>query len=702
MLDSPMPTGTDEVPASSSEVPESGMLARRFVAMLLEKPVKEGSDRAAFLGFDDDDDEPVDRSTLSVDVAMAAVMLAAQLETTPLLLKALRRESPIVLIQMPDENFEEPLEEVSRMCLVGRSAKLISVHQLDQMRTTQRRLERRSAVIMPCDADKRMLSKMTARALTAIALDVPIVALAMNVPVTVPETLRTLADRTISFGPLDARSMEVLIEAVTGDAVPVDDAAWIAAVTPSDLRMSVSLNRGGAASLDKLRTAVEVRKAKGIDAPLVQDLSGYGEAKEIALGMIQDLEAYRAGSIPWSAVDRGLVLAGPPGTGKTFFAASFARSAGLPLIVGSLATWQSKGHLGDTLKAMKATFAQARAEAPSVLFIDELDSFGDRASFGDHHRDYSSQVVNGLLEELDGAQERTGVVVLGATNLVERIDPAILRPGRLDRVVHIELPDAAGLVGIIRSLLGKELGDVDLMPVVLAGRGASGADASAWVRRARGIARRDGRDLELDDLLAAAGEGRNVLSTEERWRAAVHEAGHACAATALKLGTVLELTLHGTGGTTAFRPSASILTLDVAMAGIVQLLAGREAERLVLGQVSAGAGGPPHSDLSQAMQTALSIESSWGLGRLGPVWLQSPGVPRGPVPDIVFASVINLLHHAESEAARLVTANVQAIRRCASRLNEEGRLGEAAILESLGKVKRFTLQAPERKDDIAA
>jgi AAA+ superfamily predicted ATPase len=700
MLDNSMPTGIEDVPSLSAAMPGNATLARRFVAMLLDKSTKEVSENA-FLTFDDDDD-PIDRSTLSVDVAAAAVLLASQLESTPQLLKALRRETPIVVIRLPDETLQDPLEEVIRMCLIGRSTKLIAMHQLDELRTSQRRLERRSAVILTCETDRRSLSRMAARGLTAMALDVPIIALATNAAVSIPESLRALADRTITFGPFDAKGLEVLIHAVTGEVVVVDDAAWIAAITHDDLRMSVSLNRGGEASLRKLQTVVEVRKTRAIDAPLVQDLSGYGHAKEVALGMIADLEAYRAGTIPWSAVDRGLVLAGPPGTGKTFFAGAFARTAGLPLHVGSLATWQSKGHLGDTLGAMKKTFAAARADAPSVIFIDELDSFGDRVAFQDHHRDYSSQVVNCLLEELDGAQDRTGVVVLGATNLVERIDPAILRPGRLDRVVRIELPDADGLVGIMRSLLGRELDGVDLMPVALAGRGGSGADASAWVRRARGIARRAERGLELRDLLAAAGEGREQMSPEARWRAAVHEAGHACAAVALGIGRALEIILHDGGGTTSILHTKEGMTQETGTGMIVQILAGREAERLILGEVSAGAGGTPTSDLALATKTALSMEASWGLGRLGPIFLQSQNTPHASVPDVVFASVVHLLHHAEREAARLVAANEEAIRRCAKEVEAAGCLDEVAILESFGDLPPFTLQAQRRKDDVAA
>ena len=119
------------------------------------------------------------------------------------------------------------------------------------------------------------------------------------------------------------------------------------------------------------------------NAPPLEELAGYGRAKMEGLAIAADLRAYRAGKLGWSSVARGLVLAGPPGVGKSLYARALTRSAGVPLMIGSMAAWQASGdgHLGDMLKAMAATFEEARRRAPCLLFMDELDSVGDRQSF---------------------------------------------------------------------------------------------------------------------------------------------------------------------------------------------------------------------------------------------------------------------------------------------------------------------------------
>ncbi|WP_312356895.1 ATP-binding protein [Agrobacterium sp.] len=184
--------------------------------------------------------------------------------------------------------------------------------------------------------------------------------------------------------------------------------------------------------------------------PPLQDMFGYGAAREWGLELAQDLSEWQRGEIAWSDVDTGIVLSGPPGVGKTQFAAALARQCNVPVIATSLAKWQANGHLGDLLKAMKSDFFKAKESPPCILFCDELDSFGDRNSFAHDNRDYSIQVVNAFLEHLDGLGGREGVVVIGATNAFHRIDPAILRPGRLDRHVAIPLPSAKDRIAILQ------------------------------------------------------------------------------------------------------------------------------------------------------------------------------------------------------------------------------------------------------------
>ncbi len=167
----------------------------------------------------------------------------------------------------------------------------------------------------------------------------------------------------------------------------------------------------------------------------------------------------------------------------------------MPLVATSVADWTRADHLGVTQEKMRKAFVDAIAQAPSILFIDELDGIADRSNLSGHGAEYWTHVVNALLELLAGVEDRDGVVVIGASNHPHKIDAAILRAGRLDRHIGIPLPDLAALVQILRFHLRDDLAGADLKPVAASLLGRTGADVEAAVRRARGHARRRGRRL---------------------------------------------------------------------------------------------------------------------------------------------------------------------------------------------------------------
>jgi SpoVK/Ycf46/Vps4 family AAA+-type ATPase len=188
----------------------------------------------------------------------------------------------------------------------------------------------------------------------------------------------------------------------------------------------------------------------------IETLSGYGEARDWAFDLKEDLALWRAGKLGWEDTSAKLLLSGPPGTGKTTFARALCNTLQVPMIATSVATWMEPGYLGDVLMRMNATFAEAEAAKPAILFVDEIDGINMRGSAGEWTT-YWDQIVNRLLELLDGASRSDGVVVIGATNNPDRIDKALLRSGRLERHIVIPKPDTEALIGILRHHLKGDL-----------------------------------------------------------------------------------------------------------------------------------------------------------------------------------------------------------------------------------------------------
>lgn len=200
---------------------------------------------------------------------------------------------------------------------------------------------------------------------------------------------------------------------------------------------------------------------KQTSVALVETLSGYGAARNWALDLKADLALWSDAKLSWDEMSTKLLLSGPPGTGKTTYAKALCNTLEVPLLVTSVAHWLEPGYLGDVLKRMSAAFELAASKAPAILFIDELDNIGSRQTGGGRSYDeYWTSLINRLLQLLDGATKTEGVVVVAATNLPEKIDPALLRSGRLETHVRIPLPDLGTLVGILSHHLGTDLADV--------------------------------------------------------------------------------------------------------------------------------------------------------------------------------------------------------------------------------------------------
>ena len=444
----------------------------------------------------------------------------------------------------------------------------------------------------------------------------------------IQETFRLAADAVLEIGPIHPRHVIAGAKLCLGLRVSEEQAEYIATVPLEIITASLRRGRSVSVAIAMMKKAVAAtcakQKSQEASGPSLSDLHGLGEAGGWGHELALDLSDWREGKIGWRDVDRGILLSGPPGTGKTTFAGALAKTCGVHLVLGSIGRWQAKGHLGDLLMAMRDAFDEARENAPSILFLDEIDAVGDRERFSGHNAQYCTEVVAALLECLDGLEGREGVVVVGACNYPDRLDAALTRPGRLDRHVRIPLPDAEGREGILRWHLAGSLSTTDLSEIVGRTDGWSGAALEQIVRQARRSARRARRDLCATDLLHAL-PPRVALPEPVRRRAAIHEAGHVVVALALCSGEVLSVSVEESapadpqrpqegGGVVTRNDAYPERTRDHVLDSIATLLGGLAAEEVVLGQRSAGGGGSKGSDLHTATISALMFEASWGLG----------------------------------------------------------------------------------------
>ena len=356
------------------------------------------------------------------------------------------------------------------------------------------------------------------------------------------------------------------------------------------------------------------------------DVAGQEEAKE-ALEEIVDFlhnpDKYRSVG---AVMPKGVLLVGPPGTGKTLLAKAVAGEANVPFfsIAGSEFV---EMFVGQGAARVRDLFKQAKEKAPCIVFIDEIDTIGKkRDGSGIAGNDEREQTLNQLLSEMDGFDGSSGVVILAATNRPETLDKALLRPGRFDRRVPVELPDLQGREAILR-VHAKDVmmaDDIDYKAVARATSGASGAELANLINEAalravkcnRRIVTQEDLTESVDVVVAGYQRKNAVLSPHEKEIVAYHEIGHALvAALQSNSAPVTKITIvprtSGALGYTMQTPEADtvLLSTEEALAKIATLTGGRSAEELIFGSVTSGAS----NDIEQATKLARSMVTRLGM-----------------------------------------------------------------------------------------
>ncbi|MCI5977074.1 MAG: ATP-dependent zinc metalloprotease FtsH [Firmicutes bacterium] len=376
--------------------------------------------------------------------------------------------------------------------------------------------------------------------------------------------------------------------------------------------------------MGKSNAKVYVQSTQGIH---FSDVAGEDEAKENLAEIVDYLHNPEKYTSVGASMPKGLLLVGPPGTGKTMLAKAVAGEAGVPFFSISGSEFVEM-FVGMGASKVRDLFQQAKEKAPCIVFIDEIDAIGKKRDGQFGGNDEREQTLNQLLTEMDGFEGNNGVIILAATNRPESLDPALTRPGRFDRRVPVELPDLAGREAILKVHARKiKLAEnVDFHTVARMASGASGAELANIINEAALRAVRSGRtvveqaDLEesIEVVIAGYQKKNAVLSDKERQMVACHEIGHALvAALQSHSAPVQKITIiPRTSGALGYTMQVDtgdkyLLTKEELENKIATLTGGRAAEEVVFGEITTGAS----NDIEQATKLARGMITRYGMSK---------------------------------------------------------------------------------------
>ena len=380
---------------------------------------------------------------------------------------------------------------------------------------------------------------------------------------------------------------------------------------------------GNAMSFGSSNAKIYAEKETGVT---FKDVQGEDEAKEALEEIVSYLHNNDKYAQIGAKLPKGALLVGPPGTGKTLLAKAVAGEAKVPFFSISGSEFVEM-FVGMGASKVRDLFKQASEKAPCIVFIDEIDTIGKkRDGNGMGGNDEREQTLNQLLTEMDGFDSNKGVVILAATNRPEILDPALLRPGRFDRRIPVNLPDLQGRIAILKvhSKDVKMEGDINFNAIAKATSGASGAELANIINEAALRAVRQGRDAvtqedleeSVETVIAGYKRKNAVLSEEEKRIVAFHEIGHALvAAKQTNSAPVTKITIiPRTSGSLGYtmqveEADKNLLSKEDLLTQIATLTGGREAEKLAFGKITTGAS----NDIERATKMARSMITQYGM-----------------------------------------------------------------------------------------
>ena len=466
------------------------------------------------------------------------------------------------------------------------------------------------------------------------------------------------------------------------------------------------MGAGNAMSFGKANAKVYIESQTG---KTFADVAGQDEAKDALMEVVDFLHHPDKYASIGARLPKGVLLVGPPGTGKTLLAKAVAGEAQVPFFSISGSEFVEM-FVGMGAAKVRDLFKQANEKAPCIVFIDEIDTIGKkRDGNGIGGNDEREQTLNQLLSEMDGFDGKKGVVILAATNRPESLDPALLRPGRFDRRIPVELPDLQGREAILKVHAGNvSMSDqVDFNAIARATSGASGAELANIINEAALRAVRQGRDtVEQEDLeesveVVIAGYQRKnaVISEKEKRIVAYHEIGHALAAARQNNSapvhkiTIVPRTSGALGYTMQVEEGERfLLSREEAFNKLVTLTAGRVAEELVFDSITTGASNDIEqaTRLARAMVTRYGMSKTFGMVALETVTNQYLGgdtsiACSSDTATRVDQEVIALIGQAYARAKELLEQDRAAMDRLSAYLLEKETITGEEFMEILGR-----------------